>query len=273
MAPVASDHREAAEETGVGQHGTVPVHVSDSSDPRLPRRASSDGTASPRSALRRIELVGLAGVGKSHLKVRLLELLGDRGVDVGAVTASPRWLPQLVGALLDTAPLLWLLLRSQRVTRQQRFRFARATVVHAWRERIIARQASPDCIVVSEEGWFHKLRQLRRFAGPRLSYGSLPGPLRRRIARADLVLFLTAETDVLCARKLRRKGIPVTPETLRRQYLESEALGQWSEHLNTQFDLRQAANEHQVRYEVVDYHESFDFEDDLLPLLVRHGLA
>ncbi len=218
-------------------------------------------------------MVGLAGVGKSHLKARLLDWFGDRGLDLGVVGTPPRSLPQLVPALLDTAPLMWFLLRSRRVTWQRRLRFARAIVSQAWRERIVARTKSRDCVVIVEEGWFHKLRQLRRFSGSGLSYGSLPAAVRRRVARADLVLFMTADSDALCARKLRRKGMPVTPETLRRQYLESEALGQWNEHLHTQFDLRQAADEHQVRFEVLDYHERFDLEADLLPVLERHDVA
>jgi len=218
-------------------------------------------------------LVGLAGVGKSHLKARLLELFGNRAIDLELVHTSVRSIPQLVPALVDTAPVVWLLLRSHRVTRQRRLRFARAIVMQAWRERIVARDGGPGSIVIAEEGWFHKLRQLRRMVDAGLSYGSLPAALRRRIARAALVLFLTADTEALCARKLRRKGIPVTAETLRRQYVESEALGQWNEHLHTQFDLRQAAQEHQVRHEVIDYHEHFDLENDLLPLLERHGVA
>lgn len=226
-----------------------------------------------RFAPRTIELVGLAGVGKSHLKARLLELFGDRGVDLDSVPTSLQRVPQLVPALVETAPLVWLLVRPGPGRPQRRFRFARAIVMQAWRERIVARVGHRDRVVIAEEGWFHKLRQLRRLARPGLSYGSLPGAVRRRIARADLVLFLTADTEALCARKLRRKGIAVTPETLRRQYLESEALGQWNEGLHTQVDLRQAADEHQVRHEVIDYHEHFELEDDLLPLLERHGLA
>ena len=218
-------------------------------------------------------MVGLAGVGKSHLKARLLELFGNRAIDLALVHTSVRSIPQLVPALVEAAPVVWLLLRSHRVTLQRRLRFARAIVVQAWRVRIVARQLDPECVVIVEEGWFHKLRQLRRIARPGLSYGSLPAALRRRIARTDLVLFLIADTEELCARKLRRKGIPVTRETLRRQYLESEALGQWNEYLHTQVDLRQAAAEHQVRHEVIDYHERFDLANDLLPLLERHDVA
>jgi hypothetical protein len=254
--------------------GTLHGHVNAPSDPRSPRRASGGRADGRRSTPLTIELVGLAGVGKSHLKARLLALFGDRAVDLDSVRTSLRWWPQLVPALVDTAPLLRLLVRPGGVRRRRRrLRFGRAIVMQAWRERIVAREGQRDRVVIAEEGWFHKLRQLRRLARPGLSYGSLPGAVRRRIARADLVLFLTADTEALCARKLRRKGIAVTPETLRRQYRESEALGQWTEHLHTQSDLRQAADEHRVRYEVIDYHERFDLEVDLLPLLERHGVA
>ena len=237
------------------------------------RRASRGHSERPRRAPPTIELVGLAGVGKSHLTAGLLDLYGDRAVDLTSITPSLRTLPHLVPALVDAAPIMWLLMRRGFVGGQKRVRFAKAVLMQAWRERIVAHRGLRDCVVIVEEGWFHKLRQLRRLAGSGLSYRTLPGALRRRVARAHLVLYLTADDDTVCARKLRRRGIPVTPETLRRQYLESEALGQWREHLHTSFDLREAAAESQLRYEVIDYHDGFNLESDLLPLLARHGVA
>jgi hypothetical protein len=228
-----------------------------------------------RTAVRvaRIELVGLAGVGKSHLARRLATWFGAQAVE--HVTISPSWrdLPALPRVIGDLAPLLGLVLRSGGASPAARVRYCRGLIVHAWRDAAVVRSLPGRRVVIVEEGWFHKLRQLRRVTRTNTTFADLPERVGRRHFKADLVVLLTADATEICARKLRRRGRPVTPETLAQQYVESGALGQWDEYAKTRLDLEQAAASHQQRFVEIDYGDGFDLERDLVPHLRWLDLA
>lgn len=215
----------------------------------------------------------MAGVGKSHLARRLFAWYGDRAVEHSSVTPSWSDLPALPRTIGELAPLLLQVLRSGGSSAAVRIRFCRRLLVHAWRDAVITRSMRGQRVVIDEEGWFHKLRQLRRVMGSDIAFADLPESVSRRHFDADLVLLLTADPAQICARKLRRKGKRVTPETLAQQYADSAALGQWDELARTRHDLEQAAALRLQRFVEIDYGESFDFDRDVVSQLRRFELA
>jgi hypothetical protein len=221
----------------------------------------------PTERVTKIELVGLAGVGKSHLARRLVAWFGGRAAEHSEVSPTWRDLPELPRTLADLAPVLRMVMRSGGASWGVRVRFCQRLVVHAWRDAAVERSLRGRNVVIIEEGWFHKLRQLRRITRTETTFAELAGRLGRRRVEADLVVLLTADATEICARKLRRKGRPVTPETLARQYAKSAALGQWDEYARTRLDLEQAAARFQQRFVEIDYGATFDFERDLVPHL------
>jgi len=140
---------------------------------------------------------------------------------------------------------------------------------HAWREEIVARLVPPPDFVLVEEGWYHKMRRLRRFLGHEVTYRDLAPDVRAGLFGADFVVFLTADPLEVCRRKLQRWGVPVTPEELARQYARSEALGQWREDAYTRDDLQQAAESDGLRFVELVYGDGFDVVGELVPLLER----
>lgn len=244
-----------------------------------PRTPSTSGrvVAGERGAPRPlyVELVGLAGIGKTHLKSRLLALFGERCLDLVAFHPPLRDLRLLPAAWRRAAPLAWFVLtsrsRSQHPTRRA---FARAKVPlrllsHAWREEAVARMPLRPDFVLSEEGWFHKLRRLRRFLPPGTTYLDLPPAARQRAFRPDVVLFLTADPMEVCRRKLTRSGGPITPESLARQFERSGARGQWEEDGFSRVDLAQASVEVGLQPIEFVYDADFDVAGELVPMLER----
>jgi len=108
-------------------------------------------------------------------------------------------------------------------------------------------------VVIDEDGRFHKLRRLRRVTRSEIAFADLPERVGGPHFVADLVLLVTADPMQICARKLRRTGRPVTPETLTQQYADSGALGQWDEYARTRRDLKQATERHGQRFVAIEY--------------------
>lgn len=242
------------------------------SKPSCARRfvaVTSAGRRRTGGATLSVELVGLAGVGKSHLRRQLVLLLGDRCFDLLACRPSLRHVSGLPRAVYRALRLSWYLFRSSDFRPTPPLRTIARFVLYAWREEFATRsQVLPDFVLI-EEGWFQKLRWMRKVAGPTVTYGELPARVRRGFLRADVVLFLTADPMVVCERKLVRSGKPVTPESLERQYQRSGELGQWEEDCYTRIDLQQASAEMGLHHVEVAYGPDFDEATDLLPLLER----
>jgi len=140
-------------------------------------------------------------------------------------------------------------------------------MVYSWRELAALRAWPRPEFVLSEEGWFHKLRRLRRFMRPGTTYADLPVLVSTRLFRPDLVVFLTVDPLTACARKLQRWGVRVTPEELVKQYERSAALGQWEEDDLTRIDLDQASAAVGLRYVELNYTEDLDLLEGLIPIL------
>ena len=214
-----------------------------------------------------VELVGVAGVGKSHLKMQLAVHLRGRYVDVMATRPSLRNAHLLAAATRRLAPLFRYVMLSSLKNLLPRLNYCLQLLRYAWREELAWRASPQPEFIVSDEGWFHKLRRIRRFLRPDLAYLDLPASVRRRLFRPDIVVFVTADEYVICARKLRRKGEDVTPEALAAQHARSGALGQWGERELTTRDLEQAAASDGLRYVEIDYRDDFDVASELLPIL------
>lgn len=216
-----------------------------------------------------VELVGLAGVGKSHLNRRLVHALEARCVDVFSVRPSIKHAPDLVKTAIRRAPVFLYLAASPAASPGLKLRHLGKLFYYAWREEIARRQAPSGAILLSQEGWYHKLRKIRKALRPGVCFGDLPPAVRRSAFRADTVIFINPHPRRICERKLRRKGEPVTAETLARQYTWTKQLGQWDEADRTRHDLRDAARLHGLRYLEIDYGDDFDVEAELLPELAR----
>ncbi len=232
----------------------------------------SKGRASAGARPRSLELVGLAGVGKSHLKDRLRNFLGGRSVDVVTQRVPPTNLVLHVDALRRCAPLVRYLLTRSSSNLSARVATSMYFLHYAGRELAAARSVPRVDVLVSDEGWFHKLRRLRRLVGSETSFADLPRDARETLFGADLVVFVTADPMEVCRRKLRRKGIAETEASIAKQYAESDRLGQWQEEGLSRRDLEQAAAMLGVTYVEIDYRPDFDIELELLPHLVQAGL-
>ena len=219
-----------------------------------------------------IEFVGLAGVGKSHLNRRLVAWYGSRALDLDAVAPRRLGLGAWWHALSVVVPVFAPVLAAGPAPARKRWRFLRQALALAAREAWARRYLTSDVVVLSEEGWFHKLREFRRLTGSDTSFADLAVAARARLFYADLVILLTAEPEVVCARKLRRRGIEVTPESVARQYAASRALGQWDEHRKSVRDLEEAATKATCDFQVIDYRPGFDVVAELVPLLEARGL-
>jgi hypothetical protein len=226
-----------------------------------------------RARVVRIELVGLAGVGKSHLAKRLCTWYDGRALELDSVEPSWRHLIALLRTMGELAPLIFRVLRAGGSSAGVRMRFCGRFVLHEWRVAVLARSAHGKRVVIDEEGQFHKLRQLRRVTRTDIAFSDLPVSVARRHFAADLVLLLTADPMEICARKLLRKGRPITPETLAQQHADSGAIGQWDEYARTRRDLEQAAELYQQRFMEIQYGGDFDIDRDLVPHLRRLGLT
>ncbi len=241
----------------------------------VPGREPVSGLEAVPQALRRrpitVELVGLAGVGKSHLEARLAAWFGERALAPSAAATTVVQLPDLLRALVRVLPLVAYVLRGTGSPLGERARFSLHLVAHAWREAVTVRRAPQ--VVLASTGWYHKLRRIRRFHHGQRSFAELPAAAKRRLFDVDLVLLVHADPATICARKLRRSGTEVTPETIARQYARSDARGQWDEYALTRRDLEEAAELHGQRFMEIDYRDDFDLERDLIPHLRRHGIA
>ena len=234
----------------------------------------TDGPAS-RSADRPrcLELVGLAGVGKSHLMKRLSEHYGARQVDLARQRVTASDAGALGSALMRMAPLYGYIARSNGFGTRDSWVTSRQFTYFAWQEEVAMRTAPPPELLLAEEGWFHKLRRLRRLLGTDVTFSELPEGIRRRLFRADAVVIMTADPMEICARKLRRRGRDVTDSSLAQQYAQSAALGQWEELDLTRQDVRQAAEMHGLAYVEIDYRHGYDVETELLPALRGIGFG
>lgn len=222
---------------------------------------------------RLVEFVGIAGVGKTHLKAQLTPYLANY-VDVFTVHTSIFSVRSILAASLRFAPLFAYLLRlSSTRNLLATMQYSARLLRYAWLEEQALRVSPAPSYVLSDEGWYHKLRKIRRFARSTVGFGDLPISVRERIFRADVVVLLSADPSEVCARHLRRNNIPVTADTLARQYERSPALGQWQEHELTREDLRQATGVTQVHVVEIDYRPDFDVAAELLPELRRLGIT
>ena len=214
-----------------------------------------------------VELVGLAGVGKSHLARELAAHLGTRCVTVRSPRRSLRSLVHLPVAVARVAPLCWYVLVCCPREPVVRLRYAVHLVHHAWAEEAALRAPGPAEYVLAEEGWFHKLRRLRKIVEPTTTFDDLPAAVRARLFRADAVVFLTADPEVICERKLRRTGRAVTARSLREQHERMAHRGQWAEDELTRKDLAQAVEANGLCRLEIDYGPSFDVAIELVPVL------
>ncbi len=234
------------------------------------QRSKSQPSAGGRP--RSLEFVGLAGVGKSHLKERLRHYLGTRSIDVVTQRVPPTNLVLHVEALRRFAPLARFILATSSADLSARVATSMYFLHYAGRELAAARSVPRPDVLVSDEGWFHKLRRLRRLVDSDMSFADLPRAARESLFGADLVVFVTADPMEICRRKLRRKGVPETKASIAEQYAKSDRLGQWQEEALSRRDLDQAVAMLNVSYVEIDYRPDFDLERDLLPHLVRIGL-
>ena len=216
-----------------------------------------------------VELVGLAGVGKTHLKKQLMVLLGDRCFDLVSYRPSWRDATSLPLAIWKAMPLSWYVMRASTRPLAVRVRLFKRFMADAWRQEAVARLRRRPEFVLLEEGWFHKLRRLRQVVDPSTTYRDLPEAVRRRLLNPDLVVFVTADPVVTCKRKLQRSGRPITPEEIALQYARSGARGQWEEDALTRLDLEQASAAAGVPHIEIEYGEDFDVAATLIPLLER----
>lgn len=220
-----------------------------------------------RDATLLIELVGVAGVGKTHLKRQLVKLLGDCCLDLVGFRFSYRHLRSLPAALRRAAPLCWYVMTSgKRQPLSVRARVSKGLLRYGWAAAAAARLPQPPRFVLAE-GWFHKLRRVRKLVEPDTTFARLPAYVRRGLSMPDLVLFVTADPMIICERKLMRSGGSITPQSLERQYARSAARGQWEEDGFTRIDLEQAAAEANLRFIEVDFGPDYDVAGDLVPLL------
>jgi hypothetical protein len=240
-------------------------------DPVVLQRPNAS-LATERARVIRIELVGLAGVGKSHLARRLCAWYEGQALELDSVKPSWRQLDTLLRTIGGLAPLVFHVLRSGGSSAAVRLRFCGRFVLHEWRVAVMERSTRARRVVIDEEGRFHKLRQLRRVTRSDIALSDLPENVARMHFTADLVLLLTADPMEICARKLLRKGKPVTPETLAQQHAESGAIGQWDEYARTRRDLEQAAERYHQNFLEIEYVDDFDIDRDLGPHLKRLGL-
>jgi hypothetical protein len=228
-----------------------------------PRRARGDSTRAPL----KLELVGLAGVGKSHLRRQLIARLPDRCVDVHALGLSPISLRRFPAAARRVSSLVQYLLSSPG-DRFAKLSYCGRLLHFAWLEEEADQLTDRPRIALAEEGWYHKLRHVRRLLGRDVAYLDLPLASRQHLFRADVVIHVTADPMEICARKLRRNGREVTPESLAEQYARSGARGQWQEQDLTRRDLAQAAGSRNLRVFEIDYGPGFDVGRDLIPLVI-----
>ena len=231
------------------------------------RAVSLRAVGQPRERPLFVELVGLAGVGKTHLKRQLVALLGDRCLDLVGLRLSVRDVRSLPAAWRRAAPLGWYVMTaSGGQPLPVRASVAKGLLRYGWASAAAARLPQPPRFVVAE-GWFHKLRRVRKLLGRETTFRDLPASVRGRLGMPDLVLLVTADPMVICQRKLKRSGQPVTPESLERQYARSGERGQWDEDRLTRIDLEQAASETGLRFVEIDYGPEYDVAGELVPLL------
>lgn len=234
---------------------------------RSARAVTSRPVGQPRETPLFVELVGVAGVGKTHLKKQLVALLGDRCLDLVRLRLSYRDASSLPDAWRRAAPLGWYVMTaSAGQSLPVRAMVAKGLLRYGWASAAAARRPLPPRFVVAE-GWFHKLRRVRKLLGRETTFLDLPLSVRSRLGMPDLVLLVTADPMVICQRKLKRSGTPVTPEALERQYARSGARGQWDEDRLTRIDLQQAASETGLRFVEIDYSPEYDVAGELVPLL------
>jgi hypothetical protein len=219
----------------------------------------------------KLELVGLAGVGKSHLKSQLIARLPERLIDVHRLGLALTSLRTLPAAVSRVGSLVWFMLMSSPRDPFAKLRFCGRLLHLAWLEEEADRLIDRSMIALAEEGWYHKLRHLRRLLGRDVAFLDLPAASRQHLFRADVVIHVTADPMEICARKLRRNGREVTPDTLAEQYARSGARGQWQEQALTRRDLDQAAGSRGLRVIEIDYGPHFDVDRDLVPTVT--GLA
>ena len=228
---------------------------------------TSRAVGQPRETPLFVELVGVAGVGKTHLKQQLGALLGDRCLDLVGLRLSYRDASSLPAAWRRAAPLGWFVMTASKgQPLPVRAMVAKGLLRYGWASAAAARQPHPPRFVLAE-GWFHKLRRVRKLVGPETTFLHLPLSVRSRLGMPDLVLLVTADPMVICQRKLKRAGEAVTPEALERQYARSGARGLWDEDRLTRIDLQQAASETGLRFVEIDYGPEYDVAGELVPLL------
>ena len=222
-----------------------------------------------------IELVGTAGVGKSHLQGRLLELLGSQAADPYSFGWSVNDLRSVVGAVVRFAPMFAFMLRSSRETKKTRqiLKYSMRLLRYAFQEERARRARVPPRVVVSANGWYHKLRQVRRLLDPSLRFEHLPGSVQRELFRASVVVHVTADPLEICARKLRRSGEDVTECSLAAAYERAAEAGQWQEYGPSREDLEQAARSRGLKVIEIVYDDGYSVERELLPMLIGLGVV
>ena len=220
-----------------------------------------------------VELVGTAGVGKTHLQGRLLGSLGSQAADPYSFRRSLTDPRSVVAAAARFAPMFVFMLRSSRHGWGQLLKYSATLFRYAFQEERANRAPRQPRVVVSGNGWYHKLRHVRRLVGKDLRFDDLPRRVRSELFRASIVVHVTADPMDVCARKLRRRGEDVTQSSLAAAYERAAERGQWQEEEQSREDLEQAARSHGIEVIEIVYRDGYCVERELMPTLIGLGIV